>query len=327
MVGSQRSPRPGEERARDRGTGTACCRRSPAPGGTAGRARRPPGAGPGAPFCSGGARRATVAGPSRAPGRSLATREATSRIAPGLRRPPPTESPAPMSPAAESAPEPTETADPGPVVIIGAGPAGLTAAYALGKAGHTATVLEATDVVGGISQTVVRDGYRFDIGGHRFFTKVARGRGALARDPPGRGLPPAPPLEPHLLPGQVLRLPAQGVQRAPHARPGRGGPLRAVLPLGARPAAEGPVHARGLRRRQLRLAPVRPLLRGVQHQGVGRPALGDLGRVGRAAHQGDDAVDRGVGAVPRQARRQARARASRSRASSRSSSTRSTAPG
>jgi len=74
--------------------------------------------------------------------------------------------------------------DPGQVVIIGAGPAGLTAAYQLGKAGHTSTVLEATDVVGGISQTVVRDGWRFDIGGHRFFTKVAEGRGPLARDPP-----------------------------------------------------------------------------------------------------------------------------------------------
>jgi protoporphyrinogen oxidase len=62
--------------------------------------------------------------------------------------------------------------DPGTVVVIGAGPAGLTAAYQLGKAGHPCTVLEATDVVGGISQTVVRDGWRFDIGGHRFFTKV-----------------------------------------------------------------------------------------------------------------------------------------------------------
>jgi protoporphyrinogen oxidase len=62
--------------------------------------------------------------------------------------------------------------DPGAVVVIGAGPAGLTAAYELGKAGHPCTVLEATDVVGGISQTVVRDGWRFDIGGHRFFTKV-----------------------------------------------------------------------------------------------------------------------------------------------------------
>ena len=69
------------------------------------------------------------------------------------------------------APEPVP-ADPGQVVVIGAGPAGLTAAYVLGKAGHTATVLEATGVVGGISQTVQRDGLRFDIGGHRFFTKV-----------------------------------------------------------------------------------------------------------------------------------------------------------
>jgi protoporphyrinogen oxidase len=62
--------------------------------------------------------------------------------------------------------------DPGRVVVIGAGPAGLTAAYQLGKHGYNATVLEADDVVGGISRTVLRDGWRFDIGGHRFFTKV-----------------------------------------------------------------------------------------------------------------------------------------------------------
>ena len=57
--------------------------------------------------------------------------------------------------------------------MIGAGPAGLTAAYQLGKRGETCTVLEADPVVGGISRTVERDGWRFDIGGHRFFTKVA----------------------------------------------------------------------------------------------------------------------------------------------------------
>ena len=57
-------------------------------------------------------------------------------------------------------------------VIVGAGPAGLTAAYELGKAGRTATVLEADTVVGGISRTAEVDGWRFDIGGHRFFTKV-----------------------------------------------------------------------------------------------------------------------------------------------------------
>ena len=59
------------------------------------------------------------------------------------------------------------------VVIIGAGPAGLTAAYELARRGRVATVLEADEVVGGISRTVERDGWRFDIGGHRFFTKVA----------------------------------------------------------------------------------------------------------------------------------------------------------
>src|SRR5947209_2167005 len=58
------------------------------------------------------------------------------------------------------------------VVVIGAGPAGLTAAYKLGQQGQTCTVFESDDVVGGISRTVERDGWRFDIGGHRFFTKV-----------------------------------------------------------------------------------------------------------------------------------------------------------
>ncbi|MCU1379367.1 MAG: FAD-dependent oxidoreductase [Acidimicrobiales bacterium] len=58
------------------------------------------------------------------------------------------------------------------VVVVGAGPAGLTAAYQLTKAGVASTILEGTDQVGGISRTVERDGWRFDIGGHRFFTKV-----------------------------------------------------------------------------------------------------------------------------------------------------------
>lgn len=58
------------------------------------------------------------------------------------------------------------------VVIIGAGPAGLTAAYQLCKEGVKSVVLEKDEVVGGISRTVNYKGYLFDIGGHRFFTKV-----------------------------------------------------------------------------------------------------------------------------------------------------------
>src|SRR4029079_4182359 len=57
-------------------------------------------------------------------------------------------------------------------VIIGAGPAGLTAAYELRKRGMTALVLEASTQVGGLSRTANYRGYRFDIGGHRFFSKV-----------------------------------------------------------------------------------------------------------------------------------------------------------
>jgi len=57
-------------------------------------------------------------------------------------------------------------------VIVGAGPAGLTAAYDLSKAGAPVVVLEsALQYVGGISRTVNYKGFRFDIGGHRFFSK------------------------------------------------------------------------------------------------------------------------------------------------------------
>ncbi|HEX8208282.1 MAG TPA: NAD(P)/FAD-dependent oxidoreductase [Solirubrobacteraceae bacterium] len=62
--------------------------------------------------------------------------------------------------------------DPKPYVVIGGGPAGLTAGYLLAKAGRRVIVFEADEQVGGIAKTVVDPyGYRFDLGGHRFFTK------------------------------------------------------------------------------------------------------------------------------------------------------------
>jgi protoporphyrinogen oxidase len=60
------------------------------------------------------------------------------------------------------------------IVIIGAGPAGLTAAYLLAKQGRRVTVLESDEAVGGISRTARYKNFRFDIGGHRFFTKIPR---------------------------------------------------------------------------------------------------------------------------------------------------------
>ena len=58
------------------------------------------------------------------------------------------------------------------VAIIGAGPAGLTAGYLLTKRGLSVAIIEQDPrYVGGISRTVEHEGYRFDIGGHRFFSK------------------------------------------------------------------------------------------------------------------------------------------------------------
>ncbi|MCP4415825.1 MAG: NAD(P)/FAD-dependent oxidoreductase [Chloroflexi bacterium] len=58
-----------------------------------------------------------------------------------------------------------------PIIVIGGGPAGLTAAYELTKQQQTPIVLEKNDKVGGIARTENYRGYHFDMGGHRFFTK------------------------------------------------------------------------------------------------------------------------------------------------------------
>jgi protoporphyrinogen oxidase len=59
----------------------------------------------------------------------------------------------------------------GTALVLGGGPAGLTAGYLLSKEGCPVVVLEAEGQVGGLAKTVEVDGYRFDLGGHRFFTK------------------------------------------------------------------------------------------------------------------------------------------------------------
>jgi protoporphyrinogen oxidase len=56
-------------------------------------------------------------------------------------------------------------------IIMGAGPAGLAAGYRLSKNGGEVALLEAEPMVGGISKTIQYQGYYFDLGGHRFFTK------------------------------------------------------------------------------------------------------------------------------------------------------------
>jgi protoporphyrinogen oxidase len=69
-------------------------------------------------------------------------------------------------------PNASKTVPDRPIVIVGAGPAGLTAALELARIGKQVLVLEAGPRVGGLSQTVEHNGFRFDIGGHRFFSKI-----------------------------------------------------------------------------------------------------------------------------------------------------------
>jgi protoporphyrinogen oxidase len=72
-----------------------------------------------------------------------------------------------VGPASDEVPgAPLDTA------VLGGGPAGLTAAYVLALRGREGAVFEADTQVGGIARTVERDGCRFDLGGHRFFTKL-----------------------------------------------------------------------------------------------------------------------------------------------------------
>jgi len=60
------------------------------------------------------------------------------------------------------------------ILILGAGPAGLTAALEALRHGEEVCVIEKSNAVGGISRTEEQEGWKFDLGGHRFFTKVKR---------------------------------------------------------------------------------------------------------------------------------------------------------
>jgi protoporphyrinogen oxidase len=91
-------------------------------------------------------------------------------------------------------------------LILGGGPAGLTAAYLLASRGKAPLVLEALDRVGGLARTEVRDGYRFDIGGHRFFTKSPEVE-ALWRETLGDELLPRPRLSRIYFDGRFIDYP------------------------------------------------------------------------------------------------------------------------
>ena len=204
-----------------------------------------------------------------------------------------------------------------PVVVIGAGPAGLTAAYELVKAGDPVVVAEADDVVGGISRTVQRDGWRFDIGGHRFFTKVRPVEALWHEILPEEDFLLRPRKSRIYYEGKYYDYPLRPVNALRNLGPVEAVLLRPVLPVGPAAAAQGPDQLRGVAGGPLRLAPLPHLLQDLHREGVGDPGLRDAGRLRRPAgeepgprqghHQrahaqaepdGDHHPDRGVPATP-----------------------------
>src|SRR2546425_4779643 len=91
-------------------------------------------------------------------------------------------------------------------VIIGGGPAGLTAAVELGRLGVPVTVLERDRLVGGIARTESYQGYRFDIGGHPVFTQIGGG-GKIFDHLPGAPFITPPRHSPLFSPGKIYNFP------------------------------------------------------------------------------------------------------------------------
>ncbi len=156
----------------------------------------------------------------------------------------------------------------------------------LTKRGVAPTVLEADTVVGGISRTAVRDGWRFDIGGHRFFTKVKPVNDLwfeiLGQDEFLR----RPRMSRIYYRKKFYDYPINAKNALKNLGPVEAVRCMASYLVGAGQAAEGHEHARGLRRLTLRVASLRALLQDPEREGVGRALHRDPGRLGRAADQG-----------------------------------------
>ena len=184
--------------------------------------------------------------------------------------------------------DPDEPSSPveAPFVVIGAGPAGLTAAYELVKRGARVVVVESDDVVGGISRTVERDGWRFDLGGHRFFTKVQAVEDLWHEILPDEDFLMRPRMSRIFYDGKYYDYPLKASNALKNL-----GVIEAVRCVGLLrgrqgPSAEGPVQLRELAGRAVRVAPVPALLQDLHREGLGRAGERDARRLGRPARQG-----------------------------------------
>lgn len=108
-------------------------------------------------------------------------------------------------------------------IVLGGGLAGLAAGWAFTQAGRRVQVLEGGGTVGGLARTIVRDGFRFDLGGHRFLTRDARVE-RLVHDLLGDELVTVPRSSRIFLNGKWIEYPLR--------------PLNALFGLGLRNSAE-----------------------------------------------------------------------------------------
>ncbi len=223
----------------------------------------------------------------------------------------------------------TRVEDPGSVAVVesyetiiaGGGPAGLTAAYELTKHGQSCVVLEADPrMVGGISRTDQYKGYRFDIGGHRFFSKSAEVN-ALWREILGRRA-----ASPATASAGSTTTASSSTIRSSRSTPsgswassGPAASSASYLKAQVRPIRPERTY-RGLGRQSLRPRAVRDLLQVLHREGLGNADQHDLSRLGGAADQGPEPDPRrDLGPVRRL---RARGAARSSRRSSIDSSTR-----
>ena len=169
------------------------------------------------------------------------------------------------------------------VVIIGAGPAGLTAGYLLSKEGVRSTILEADDIVGGISRTAQYKGFRFDIGGHRFFTKIEAVQ-SLWEEILGEEFITVPRLSRIYYDGKFFDYPL----KAGNALRGLGliNALMIVASFVKWRCRPYPVEDtfRAVGHEPVRQAPVRDLLQDVHREGLGSSVRRDPRRVGGPTH-------------------------------------------
>ena len=153
--------------------------------------------------------------------------------------------------------------------MLGGGPAGLTAGYLLAKQGKPVIVLESTDQVGGIARTEVRDGYRFDLGGHRFFTKVKE-VDDLWHEIMKEEFLKRPRQSRIYWNDKFLEYPLEGMDVIRKLGPVELTRCMLLLPVGGGQAQGPGGHVRGVGLQPLRQAALQPLLQDLHREAVGR---------------------------------------------------------